>query len=152
MGARPAVGEVLLAAAFGAIGVFWMVTAASLPLWEGFAPGGGFLPLVYGGLLTVLAAAAIVVPLMSKRAESESAREPLGKPARVAGALLFGAIAVEPIGFVAAMFLMLFFLYAVVEHLSIPLALTVSAVTVAVLSVVFRTWLGVPLPLGPGGL
>ena len=152
MRSRPAVGEVLLAVAFGAIGVFWMTTAASLPLWEGFAPGSGFLPLVYGGLLTVLAAAAIFAALIATRGQTEFAREPLGKPVRVGGALLFGALAVEPIGFVAAMFLMLFFLYAVVERLSIPLALVVSAVTVAALSVVFRTWLGVPLPLGPWGL
>jgi hypothetical protein len=49
------------------------------------------------------------------------------------------------------MFAMLLFLYAVVERLPLVVASVVSAAAAGILSVVFRTWLGVPLPLGPWG-
>jgi hypothetical protein len=151
MGSRPALGEIALATAFAAVGVFWMATAASMPLWDGFAPGSGFLPLVYGGLLTVLAGGVVAAGMLVGKRNEGGAREPVRKPAMVAGLLACGAASVELLGFVAAIFAMLFLLYAVVERRPLMLSLIVSGLTATILSVVFRSWLGVPLPLGPWG-
>jgi hypothetical protein len=40
----------------------------------------------------------------------------------------------------------------VVERLPVPASLLVAAATTAALILLFRTWLGVPLPKGPWGL
>ncbi|HEX2554489.1 MAG TPA: tripartite tricarboxylate transporter TctB family protein [Microvirga sp.] len=148
---RPSVGEVLLAAAFGGTGLFWVLTAAPMPLWDGFAPGSGFLPLVYGALLALLSAGVILVPVLTGRGEAPLAGEPVRKPLVVTGALVAAAAALEPLGFVAAVFALLLFLYAVVERLPVVVATAVSAATAGALYVIFRTWLGVPLPAGPWG-
>lgn len=150
MSSRLSVGEIILACIFGATGLYWALTAAAMPLWDGFAPGSSFLPLVYGALLTLLSAATIVVPMLTGGRE-QRAEEPVRKPLLVTGALLFAAVATEPLGFVASIFVMLLFLYAVVERLSPLVAFVVSAATAGILTVVFRTWLAVPLPLGPWG-
>ena len=148
---RVSVGEVILASVFGATGLYWALTAAAMPLWDGFAPDSFFLPLVYGALLTLLSVGVIVVPMLTGGTEQQAAEEPVRKPLLVTGALLFAAVATEPLGFVASIFVMLLFLYAVVERLPPLIAFVVSAVTAGILAVVFRTWLGVPLPLGPWG-
>jgi putative tricarboxylic transport membrane protein len=151
MTCRPSVGELVLACAFGGVGLYWTLTAAAMPLWDGFSPSSAFLPLVYGLLLVLLSAAVIIAPLLHGRADERAAGESVRKPILVSGALLFAAVATEPLGFATAIFAMLLFLYAVVERLPLVVASVVSAATAGILSVVFRTWLGVPLPLGPWG-
>jgi putative tricarboxylic transport membrane protein len=147
---RAASGEIALGLAFIAAGVFWIVFALRMPIWEGFAPASGFLPLVYGGLLVGLAAAALLLEATSAEL-SEAERGPLGKPALVIAALASGIAGVEPAGFAMSMFLCMLFLFKVVEKLPLLPALLASAGSAAVLTVVFRTWLGVPLPKGPWG-
>ncbi len=51
------------------------------------------------------------------------------------------------------MFLLLLFLFAVVERLPVLRSvLVVAGATTAALILIFRTWLGVPFPVGPLGL
>jgi hypothetical protein len=140
---RAAKGEVVLALFFVAIGGLWIARAVRMPRWEGFAPDSGFLPLIYGVLLTVLAAAALIqCALAPSSAESQDVRKPL----LVLGALIAAVAALPLAGFAICVFLLLLFLYGVVERLPWLNAIVVSAATTGGLYLVFRTWLGVPLP------
>jgi hypothetical protein len=67
-------------------------------------------------------------------------------------ALTAAAVGVEPAGFGVAVFLLLVFLFAVVERLPVLRSLIVAGATTAALILIFRTWLAVPLPAGPLGI
>jgi hypothetical protein len=125
-----------------------MREAAKLPLWDGFAPGSGFLPLIFGALLAAFALAAGFVAL---REEAPEAPGGLGRPTLVTLALLGGAAGIESAGFFASMFAMMAFLFLVAERRR-PLPSVATAAGMALLLTgVFRGWLGVPLPAGPWG-
>jgi hypothetical protein len=139
---RAAKGELALALIFVLTGGFWIVRAARMPLWDGFAPDSGFLPLVYGALLVGLALAVLVQVLASPVAASENIRKPL-----LVLAALAVTVAILPLaGFAISVFLLMLFLYAVLERLSPAVATLVSAATTGALYLIFKTWLGVPLP------
>ena len=136
-------GELVLALFFVALGGLWIAKGARMSLWEGFAPDSGFLPLIYGVLLVALAAAVIAQLLAARDAP---AGEAIRKPLIVLGALAAAVAALPFAGFAISVFALLFFLYAFVERLPWLPATTVSATTAGVLYLVFKTWLGVPLP------
>ncbi len=152
---RAAPGEIVLAVAFMAVGLFWVFLASRMTLWDGFAPGSGFLPLIFGILLLGLAAAALLLESTSASgaASDDHAAEsqPIRTPFIVLLALAAGVAGIEPAGFFAAMFLTMLFLFRIVEKSSLVSSVIASAATSAVLTLVFRTWLGVPLPKGPWG-
>ena len=61
--------------------------------------------------------------------------------------ILGAAVSALPVaGFVISVFLLLFFLYALVERLPWLTAALVAAATTSVLYLVFKIWLRVPLP------
>jgi len=136
-------GELGLALFFAAVGGLWILRAARMPLWDGFAPDSGFLPLIYGLLLTALALAAMAQILSAGEAgPTQEFRKPL-----LVLAILIAAVSALPLaGFALSVFALLFLLYAVVERLPWLNAALVSAATTAVLYLVFKVWLGVPLP------
>jgi len=140
---RAAKGELALAFFFVAVGLVWIARALRMPLWEGFAPESGFLPLIYGALLALLATAVAVQLWFSPpRDETENLR----KPFVVMGALVAAVAALPLVGFVISVFALLFFLYAFVERLRVlPAGIAAAAITAA-LYLIFRSWLGVPLP------
>jgi putative tricarboxylic transport membrane protein len=141
-------GDLLLAVAFAALGLVWILGAPVLGLWEGFAPGSGFLPLVYGIALIVLAVAAGIEAVALRAPQST---EPLGKPLLIAIALTVAVIGIGIAGFGPSMFVLLLFLYAVVERLP-PLRSTLAAAgCTGGLLLLFGRWLDVPLPAGPLG-
>jgi len=147
---RPALGEVVLALAIAVLGILWIVAALRMPLWEGFAPQSGFMPLWYGIILTALAAAIVVNLFMQK--EPGKAEQPIGKPLIVLAAFAAGIAGLELVGFGPSVFLFLLVLFAVVERLPITRSILVAAGTTAVLFLIFKTWLGVTLPSGPLGI
>jgi hypothetical protein len=132
-------GELVLALFFVVTGGLWIARAARMPMWEGFAPDSGFLPLIYGILLTGLALAALLQ-------SGPAAPQELRKPLLVLAALTAAVAALPFAGFAISVFLLLLFLYGFVERLPWLAAALVSAATTGALYVVFRTWLGVPLP------
>ena len=136
-------GELALALVFVAIGVLWIARAARMPKWEGFAPDSGFLPLIYGVLLAALALAAVAQILA---AGPVAVQEEIRKPLLVLAALTATVAALPFAGFAISVFLLLVFLYGFVERLPWLNATVVSAATTGALYLVFRTWLGVPLP------
>ena len=138
---KAAKGELALALFFVALGVLWIVRAATMgPLWDGFAPASGFMPLWYGVILIGLAGAVIFLN------RDEKAEEPVGKPLVVLAAVAATIAGFNLAGFAASIFLMLLALFVAVERLPLLRSILVSAGTTAVLYLVFKTWLGVPLP------
>ena len=150
MNTRLAPGEVLLALLFAILGILWIAAAARMPLWSGFVPQSGFMPLWYGITLTALAAA-ILANLFLRR-EPNTKEEPIGKPLVVLAALSAAILGLDLIGFAPSIFLLLLVLFAAVERLPLPRSLAVATAVTAVLFLIFRTWLRVPLPVGPLGI
>src|SRR5215203_5598892 len=146
---RVAPGELVLAAFFVLLGLLWVAAAIRMPLWEGFAPQSGFMPLWYGIILIGLTGAVLVNLFLEKNAKAE---EPIGKPLIVLAVFAAGILGLEPMGFSLAIFLMLLFMFALIERLPIIPSLLVSAGTTAALFLIFRTWLKVTLPIGPLGI
>ena len=143
-------GEYILALMFAALGLMWVVAALGMPFWEGFAPQSGFVPFWYGVILVGLSTAILVNLLRQK--ESDVERPPIGKPLIVLAALACGILGLEPAGFGPAVFLLLLAMFVLVEKLPIVRSVVVAAATTAVLLLIFKTWLGIPLPAGPLGI
>ncbi len=150
MNTRAAPGEVVLALFFAVLGILWIVAATRMPLWAGFVPQSGFMPLWYGITLTALAAA-ILANLFLNRVPGK-AEEPIGKALIVLAALAAAIVGLNLIGFAPSIFLLLLVLFAAVERLPIVRSLVVATAVTAVLFLVFRTWLRVALPVGPFGI
>ena len=78
-----------------------------------------------------------------------------GGRAQLAGSVLLalaaGVLGIETAGFFASMAAAMLFLFAVVEKRPVLPSLLAAGGTSLVLTLVFRTWLGVPLPSGPWG-
>jgi putative tricarboxylic transport membrane protein len=142
-------GEIALCLLFVATGAFWIAVAAGMPLWNGFAPATGFLPLVFGALLVALAVAATLIDVLAPAASDK--RAPAGRAVMILLAIAAGAAGIETAGFFASMFLAMLFLFRFAEKLPLRASLLASAGTALFLTLVFRTWLGVPLPSGPWG-
>src|ERR687898_169174 len=100
-------GELWLALSFAAVGALWIAKGVRMPLWEGFAPDSGFLPLIYGSLLALLAAAVFVQIV---RTAASAAADDLRKPFSVVAALAVAVAALPYAGFALSVFALLFFL------------------------------------------
>lgn len=150
MQSRIAWGEVILALFFVALGLLWVVASLRMPLWEGFAPQSGFMPLWYGIIVAGLAIAVLVNLYLQNEASKEE--QPIRKPLIVLAAVAAGIVGMQPMGFGPAVFLLLLFLFALVERLPIVKSVLVAAATTAILFLIFRTWLSVQLPVGPLGI
>jgi hypothetical protein len=146
--ARLLSGDTLLATLFAVLGAVWIAGALGMPAWDGFTPGPGWMPMVFGAALLLLSLMAGVQAVL---AGGTPAAEPVRKPLAVAAIILAGVLGLEVAGFVPAIFLMLLALLASVERKPLLPALAVAAGTAAFLHLVFARWLSVPLPAGPLG-
>jgi hypothetical protein len=140
-------GDLALASLFAVLGLVWIVESLDFPLWAGFAPDSGFLPLVYGVLLLGLSLAVAVSLLVGPSEVVE--RERLTKPLLVLAALAVCVGAIRFTGFVAPLFALMMFLYVYVERLPLLRSFLAAAGTTAILVLVFEHWLNIPLPLSP---
>lgn len=151
MPSRERAGELLLGLIFVGAGLFWVYQALKLPLWEGFAPSSGFLPLIFGMLLAALAAVAVAVDFLVPQEEAADEVSPVRRTLYVILVMIAAVAGIEMAGFAASVFLAMLFLYVVVERHAILASLLTSGGTAAMLTLIFRNWLGVPLPAGPWG-
>jgi hypothetical protein len=140
MRVRIAPGELALALFFALLGALWIVAALRMPIWSGFVPDSGFMPLWYGALLVGLAGAILV---LSKDRKQE---EPVGKALVVIAVIAATVLGLKLAGFLPSVFLMLLVLFVAVERLPPVRSIVVAAATTGGLYLVFKTWLGVPLP------
>ena len=115
-------------------------------------PGPGFVPVVLAAAFSLVCVALLV----NARRPRDAAAPPvarLGWPriAAAMAALFVYALALEPVGFVAATFVLLLFFFRVLERQRWLAALAGSLVTALVTYLVFKIWLNVQLPAGPWG-
>jgi putative tricarboxylic transport membrane protein len=108
------------------------------------------MPLWYGILLIALAG--LIVANLWLGTEPPAAEQPIGKPLVVLAALAAAIVGVPLVGFALSIFLLMLVLFVAVERLPLGRSVLVAAAASAVLYLVFRTWLGVPLPVGPLGI
>jgi putative tricarboxylic transport membrane protein len=143
-------GEMLLPLFFAGLGAVWIAGSLGMPLWEGFAPESGFLPLVYGALLIALSGLFGLQLAAGRHAavETESARKPLV----ILAILTATVVGIDIAGFALSIFLMLLALYAAVERLPVVASVAVSFGITAALVLIFKVWLRIPLPLGLMGV
>ena len=144
-------GEAALAAVFAAAGIFWVAVASGMQMWDGFAPASGFLPFVFGVLLIALSLAAGLSTAFAPADSQASAAGGVRRPLLVLLTLAVATTGIETVGFCASVFVATLFLFRVAEKLPILASLFTAAGTAIGLTLVFRTWLGVPLPAGPWG-
>jgi hypothetical protein len=137
---RIAAGELALALFFALLGALWIVAALRMPLWSGFVPDSGFMPLGYGAVLVGLAGAILVLN------KERKAEEPVGKALVVIAVIAATVLGLKLAGFLPSVFLMLLVLFVAVERLPPVRSIVVAAATTGGLYLVFKTWLGVPLP------
>ncbi|RTL87953.1 tripartite tricarboxylate transporter TctB family protein [Ancylobacter rudongensis] len=138
-------GDMGFAVGWALLGLYWMVGAFDYPLWSGFAPDSGFLPLVYGTLLFLLSVA-VALSLWFGEAEEEE-REPLTKSLLVLAALVVVVASLGFIGFLLPVFGLMMFIYLYVEKLPLLRSAVVAGLVTASLALVFVHWLSIPLPL-----
>ena len=140
MRVRIAPGELALALFFALLGALWIVAALRMPLWSGFVPDSGFMPLWYGAVLLGLAGAIVFL------SRERKAEQPVGKPLVVIAVIAATILGFDLVGFAPSIFLLLLVLFAAVERLPLARSLVVAVAVSAVLYLVFKTWLGVRLP------
>ena len=142
-------GERILAIGFAAFGLLLALQARDLEYMGEFAPGAGFLPLWLGLILFALVIGHLVTTRKSvgERSASGSGR----KVYAVAAGLAACVALINWLGFAAAIAAYLLYLTRWVERRSWGLSAGLAAITTLILYLVFRLWLGVPLPRGPWG-
>ena len=141
------------AVALTALGAGGVVEAWKLAIGTVAQPGPGFFPLCLAVALT-LTGAGLVRQAMRQATPARHAPGPAGGVRRVVVALLAllaYVLSLDHIGFVLATFLLVAFLFRVIEPQRWVLALGGAAATAILSHVVFRAWLGVRLPPGPWG-
>ena len=143
-------GEIILALFFALLGLLWIVAALRMPLWQGFVPQSGFMPLWYGITLAGLAAAILARLWLGK--DQAKHEEPIGKPLVVIAVIAATVVGLGVIGYLPSIFFLLLALFTAVERLPLMRSVAVAAAVTATLYLVFHTWLRVPLPLGPLGI
>jgi len=140
-------GELASAAFFAAVGLVWIVKAMSYPIWTGFAPDSGFLPIVYGVLLLLLSAGVMAMLVLNPPSEVE--REPLAKSFKLLGILILTVASLGFLGFAIPLFLMMFAMFAFVERLPVVRSAIISAAVTGFFLLVFQHWLKIPVPITP---
>ena len=114
-------------------------------------PGPGFLPMGTGAMMGILAAAHL---LTSLRKPDSQGPEPLwanvrwGKVACVIAALLIYALLLEKVGYLIDTFLLMIFLFSILERKRWWVVLSGSLVVIGITHLVFNKWLMVQFPTG----
>jgi putative tricarboxylic transport membrane protein len=140
------------------INLFWVVFSLAVVLesWRLdvgslHAPGPGFLPFIAAGLLGLLAVIALIQSGDGKR-ETEKGQAGFGgnllKVILLTGILVIYIYLLSVLGFLIDTFLLLLFLFRVMEPLSWKKVLLADLITLVAVYLLFEIFLGTPLPKG----
>lgn len=143
-------GERALAGAFAALGLLFALQARDLNYMDEFAPGAGFLPFWLGLILLALAIG-FLLTARGPKAEEAAAPRAGRKVLAVSVGLAASVALIDWLGFAVAVSAYLLYLMRGVEGRSWGLSVGLAAGTTLGIYLVFRLWLGVPLPQGPWG-
>ena len=139
--------DAIAAAAVLALGAAIVAGASRLPFGGVHNPGPGFFPWWLGVVLVLLGAILTVQAAVTRA----TARGASGRPVKVL--VLLGALSVyvallDPLGYVAATFLLVLFMLRGLEPHRWLVAVGVAVLAAGGSYVLFAVWLGVPLPPG----
>jgi putative tricarboxylic transport membrane protein len=128
----------------------WRLDAGSL-----HSPGPGFLPFIAGLLLGILAVIAFIQGLKKKdfrEKEALSFGTYLIKVGLLTGVLVVYIFFLNILGFLVGTFLLLLFLFRIVEPLGWRTVIVASLITLGAVYLLFDVFLGTQLPRGILGL
>jgi len=115
-------------------------------------PGPGFFPVVLAAAFSLVCLVLLVGAVRGRDEDAPvAARLGWAKIVATMAALFVYALVLEVVGFVAGTFALLLFFFRALERQRWPLALAGSLVTALLTYLVFKVWLHVQLPAGPGG-
>lgn len=143
-------GEGILPAILLFGGLYWVIEAFNLRIWNGPQPGSGLMPLIYGSMLFLFAAGVIYFVLREPEIAEEHP-ESIRKPLLLVALLILTVIGFPLIGGVVSVFVMMTIMFIAIERLPPIRSVMVAATVSAVFAIVFDRWLSVSLPHGPWG-
>ena len=147
-------GEKIFLIAMALLAMLWVAGASQLTFTDDSIPASGFVPMIFA---VVFPSKRIGTAVPTAKASEQDPKTDLeqrdgrNKILKILGGLVVTIGIFEIVGASLAIFSLLFFLIKIVEHRSSLQALLVSAITTLILHLLFKTWLGVPLPAGPWG-
>jgi len=131
-------------------GVFYTYESFKLPFWTSVGPGAGALPLVCGSLFVIFSF--ILTVRYSREFTSAAGGESLFTRWRIAviifGLLLLAALLAKTLGVLIVIYIFSVLYLAIVEHIRLVPALSISLGITAIFFLVFQCWLDVPLSMG----
>jgi hypothetical protein len=138
-------------AVLGAFGLYALSVALSLGLWRGRSPGEGLFPFITAAGMLAFSAGGIAITLKAPReadAPEEGERDNIWRMVFYLAALLFYALTLEPLGFVAATIVSITAILRFAERYSWITSLAIAAGAAVACHVLFAKWLGAILPAG----
>lgn len=132
------------------LGFLLVMSSLRINLGQWNHPGPGFMPLGSGLLLILLCVAygARSIRIKHRKQESPWPRENIGKLIGVQVALFLFALVLTTLGYLLSTFLLMIFLFQVVEQERWFITIIKTALIVFVTYVVFDKWLMVQFPRG----
>lgn len=112
-------------------------------------PKSGLFPLISGLLMGIFSVIKLIINLFSeeKNYGPEAARY-LKRISLLAISLLAYAVLMTKLGFVISTFLLIVFLLKVIESKPLYIVLSLAVAVTGFIYLIFKTWLGIPLPVG----
>jgi hypothetical protein len=138
-------------AVLGTAGLYALAVALNLGLWRGRSPGEGLFPFLTALGMIAFSAAGALAALRAPRDQAirdEPARPQLWRMGAYLAVLLFYALALESLGFIAATIISVAVILRFAERYSWLATLAIAVGAAAACHVLFGVWLGAILPAG----
>ena len=136
-------------AVLGATGAYALTVAINLGLWRGRSPGEGLFPFITAAGMVVFSIAGLAIAWRQPRdAPQAAARPQFWRMGFYVAVLLFYALALESLGFIAATIVSVAAILRFAERYSWVATLTIAVGAAAACHVLFGLWLGAILPTG----
>ena len=141
-------------AVLGAVGLYALTVAIGLGLWRGRSPGEGLFPFITAMGMLAFSAAGLVTALADRgpRPAPDQPEQPSRLPMLRMGfyvvVLLFYALTLQSLGFIAATIISVAAILRFAERYSWLATLALAVGTAAACHVLFNLWLGAILPTG----
>jgi len=139
-------GDRLAALVSFIVGLYWCVMGFTYGFWADIGPGPGFIPILFGGLTTLLGAV-LFVQTLRRPGEGFAAKE-VKTVALVAAAVGVSIWLMHLLGAFVSLGLFLVAWLCLLEHYRLLAALKITIPTIVVAYLVFVVWLQVPFPTG----